>query len=341
MKNNKPYLLSVLMLLLFFNAMAQFDCTDHSKLIPQDSIIICNSTNYRLEIPPQMMPLSYTWKGGASTSFIDITQTDWYRVTASDGTCVVEDSVYVVFNSLIQIPKVSNKLLCVNQPAAALEATGENLKWYNSPITTAGSNAAPIPSTADTGAVNYYVSQTILGCESPRAKIIVEVIDAPKFDLGDDVVIPCGAAGVLLQTVEQKYTTYAWQDGTTRPDFTAMDAGKYVLQAENICGRLIDTVTTVGCNTRCVNFPTAFTPNNDGLNETFKAGAFCPISKFKLMVFNRFGQKVFETLNPTNGWDGRINGKRADQGIYTYYCVYDDFMLKRELLLKGSVTIMK
>ncbi len=339
-----PLLLRYIIFLLSFvviciSANAQLNCA--GRLFSGDSIIICDRSDYRLQLPDMHGTVSYLWEDGQSTSYIDITETNMYKVEASDGICTVKDSVYVIFNSLIQVPAKQDELLCLNTTAPRLTAWGESLKWYSTPVSQDASPTAPVPSTADTGTFYYYVSQTILGCESPRARLVVEVIDKPYFNLGEDIVIPCGAPGVVLQTVEQKYTTYAWQDGSTRPDFTAIEAGKYVLRGENICGSLIDTVTTVTCNTRCVNFPTAFTPNGDGLNDVFKAGAFCPVSSYHLAVFDRFGQKVFETTDPVRGWDGRIYGKKADPGGYTYFCVYYDFMLKRELTLRGQVTLLK
>lgn len=339
-----PVLFKHLLFLLSFTFIciitkAQLNCS--GGLFLSDSIIVCEGTSYRLQLPVIHGSITYTWENGQSTDYIDISDTDMYKVEVSDGVCTVEDSVYVIFNSLIQIPTKRNELLCLNVPAPRLTAWGESLKWYSTATSLDASSTAPIPATADTGTFYYYVSQTILGCESPRARVVVEVIDKPSFDLGEDIIIPCGAPGVVLQTVAQKYTTYAWQDGSTRPDFTATEAGKYVLRGENICGNLVDTVTTVVCDTRCVNFPTAFTPNGDGLNDIFKAGAFCPVPSYHLAVFNRFGQKVFETTNPANGWDGRVNGKRADLGAYTYFCVYYDFMLKRELKLRGQVNILR
>lgn len=338
-----PLIIRQLLFLLAFifiysNANAQLNCSE--RLFP-DSMIVCEGTQYRLQLPVIHGTISYSWENGETTNYIDITETDTYKVVVSDGVCTVEDSVYVIFNSLIQIPAKRNELLCLNVPASRLTAWGESLQWYSTPTSMDGSPTAPVPSTADTGTFYYYVSQTILGCESPRARVVVEVIDKPNFNLGEDIVIPCGAPGVVLQTVAQKYTNYAWQDGSTRPDFTAREAGKYVLRGENICGSLVDTVTTVTCDTRCVNFPTAFTPNGDGLNDVFRAGAFCPVSSYHLAIFNRFGQKVFETTDPTKGWDGKINGKRADHGAYTYFCVYYDFMLKRELTLRGAVSILR
>ncbi len=339
-----PLLLRYILFLLSFvficiAANAQLNCSE--RLFLRDSIIVCDRSDYRLQLPEIQYAVSYLWADGQTGSYIDITETDKYKVTVSDGFCTVKDSVYVIFNSLVQAPATRDELLCLNSAASPLTAWGQSLKWYSTPLSADGSTIAPIPSTSDTGTFYYYVSQTILGCESPRSPVVVEVIDKPSFHLGDDVVIPCGAPGIVLQTVAQKYTTYAWQDGSTRPDFTATEAGKYVLRGENICGLVIDTVTTVACDTRCVHFPTAFTPNGDGINDVFRAATLCPVPSYHLAIFDRFGQKLFETTDPSKGWDGKIFGKRADPGGYTYFCVYYDFILKRELTLRGQVTLLK
>ncbi|MFT3705726.1 MAG: gliding motility-associated C-terminal domain-containing protein [Agriterribacter sp.] len=316
-------------------------CPSSATIIPKDTLIICADTTFKMVLPA-IPGATYAWSTGENTSTIDIHQSNKYWVTVTAPACTpVTDTVTLIFNSLILIPNVQNALLCYNEPAPPMIAGGQNLVWYSTPTSMDGSPNAPIPSTADTGITNYYVSQTILGCESPRAKVVAEVIKKPDFDLGENIVIPCGATGVVLQTVAQKYTTYTWQDGSKDVELLATDAASYILKAENICGTHIDTVTTVLCNTRCLNFPTAFTPNNDGLNETFKPGAFCPITKYTFTVYDRFGKQVFHSTNPKEGWNGKIEGKKADIGTYIYYCVYNDFMLKRDLMLQGSVMLIK
>ncbi|MBB3838791.1 hypothetical protein FHS57_002797 [Runella defluvii] len=62
------------------------------------------------------------------------------------------------------------------QTASPLTATGTSLKWYTVPTGGTSNTTAPTPSTATVGATNYYVSQTVNTCESPRATIVVNVI---------------------------------------------------------------------------------------------------------------------------------------------------------------------
>lgn len=79
-------------------------------------------------------------------------------------------------------------------------------------------------------------------------------------------------------------------------------------------------------NVFCINMlgeifvPNAFTPNNDGLNDIFRPSfAILPL-KYTFIVYSRYGAKIFETNNTSEGWDGRLsNGSRALEGAYIYY----------------------
>ena len=76
----------------------------------------------------------------------------------------------------------------------------------------------------------------------------------------------------------------------------------------------------------CIDFsslvfvPTAFTPNSDGLNDEFKPSfAFSP-KDYVLIIYNRYGFKVFESTNSSIGWDGIIGkGQKAPEGTYVYF----------------------
>ena len=64
--------------------------------------------------------------------------------------------------------------------------------------------------------------------------------------------------------------------------------------------------------------PNAFTPNGDGKNEIFFATAV-GIKDFSLKIFNRWGEVMFETNDPSEGWNGmHPGGKEAVQGVYTW-----------------------
>jgi hypothetical protein len=67
-------------------------------------------------------------------------------------------------------------------------------------------------------------------------------------------------------------------------------------------------------------FPSAFTPNNDGVNDVFHSlnpGGHRDVSVFRIQ--NRWGQTVFQTNNENFGWDGTYNNVAQDIGTYYYY----------------------
>lgn len=63
-------------------------------------------------------------------------------------------------------------------------------------------------------------------------------------------------------------------------------------------------------------FPNAFSPNGDDINDVFKAKDYQSIVEFHAYIFNRWGQKLYDWTNPSEGWDGTYNGKDAKDGVY-------------------------
>jgi gliding motility-associated-like protein len=86
--------------------------------------------------------------------------------------------------------------------------------------------------------------------------------------------------------------------------------------------------------------PSAFTPNNDGLNDLLRPIPV-GIKDFKFFrVFNRWGQLVFATQDPQRGWDGKING--ASQGTGTFVWMAEAIDYKGNLVTrKGVVSIVR
>lgn len=66
-----------------------------------------------------------------------------------------------------------------------------------------------------------------------------------------------------------------------------------------------------------LDFPNAFSPNGDGVNDVYKAKeGYRSIIEFKAIIFNRWGQKLYEWTDPAGGWDGKFNGSDVKQGVY-------------------------
>ncbi|MFC4263344.1 M36 family metallopeptidase [Ferruginibacter yonginensis] len=104
-----------------------------------------------------------------------------YRLVATNtvGSTTSNAGILTV-NAVPNAPTVSTPITyCQGATAVALTATGNSLLWYTTATGGTGSTTAPIPSTSTAGSTTFYVSQTVNGCESPRASIVVTVNAAP------------------------------------------------------------------------------------------------------------------------------------------------------------------
>ncbi|MBK8346967.1 MAG: gliding motility-associated C-terminal domain-containing protein [Saprospiraceae bacterium] len=89
--------------------------------------------------------------------------------------------------------------------------------------------------------------------------------------------------------------------------------------------------------------PTAFTPNNDGLNDDFiPKGIFEGLRNYSFTIWNRWGDKIFDTDNFLEGWNGLRNnsGAVAPPGVYAYVIEYID-PLGDTKTLKGHCTLIR
>jgi gliding motility-associated-like protein len=133
------------------------------------------------------------------------------------------------------------------------------------------------------------------------------------------------------------YASYEWSTGDTTYYITVTEEGAYSLLME----------TTEGClkleNVMMINtflpvlVPNAFTPNGDGLNDTFRPVVdYERVRMFNMVIYNRWGQMIFETSDPVEGWDG----KDAPAGVYSWVISYSDYLGKM-FKMKGGVTLIR
>ena len=85
-------------------------------------------------------------------------------------------------------------------------------------------------------------------------------------------------------------------------------------------------------------FPSAFSPNHDGKNDLFHISNAFLLDHFHLMIYNRWGQKLFDTTDETAGWDGYYNGQLQSAGTYVWYCEYQEAGILKQL--KGTVVLV-
>ena len=97
------------------------------------------------------------------------------------------------------------------------------------------------------------------------------------------------------------------------------------------------------CNVQadCILFPTAFTPNSDGINDAFGALLTgCSFTNYSLAIYNLFGEKVFVSTNPSIKWNGTYNKTLGLEGAYVYVCTYT-LDNNKIILKKGTVLLLR
>ena len=107
------------------------------------------------------------------------------------------------------------------------------------------------------------------------------------------------------------------------------------------CTALASILITVidECEEPYIFFPNAFSPNDDGENDVLYLRSLFADEVF-FMIYNRWGEKVFESNDINSGWDGRHNGEPVCSDVYGYYlrvkCLNGE-----EYIKKGNVTVLK
>jgi gliding motility-associated-like protein len=90
-----------------------------------------------------------------------------------------------------------------------------------------------------------------------------------------------------------------------------------------------------------IYMPTAFSPQqNGGLNDIFKPVGLGHMFRYNFQIFNRWGEKLFETDDPTKGWDGTYQGELVEQGAYLYQ-VSGVNWVNTWVTLRGTVTVLR
>jgi gliding motility-associated-like protein len=146
---------------------------------------------------------------------------------------------------------------------------------------------------------------------------------------------------------------WTWQfgkgEGTSasrNPIYTFRDTGLHeVRQIVTHPSGCTDTLTKLIDVVPLVTYflPNAFTPNFDGINEEFKGvGNLFGMNDFHMGIWNRWGEKVFDTSDPREGWNGKVNntGSIVPDGVYVYYVT---FIGPRNKLFsyKGFATLLR
>jgi len=94
------------------------------------------------------------------------------------------------------------------------------------------------------------------------------------------------------------------------------------------------------CNCK-VFLPNAFSPNDDGINDIFLPQTPCEMGQYELLIANRWGQLMFRTQDPNEGWNGKSRQKMAQAGVYVYWMRYRFSYAAMPELAKGEFVLLR
>ena len=184
----------------------------------------------------------------------------------------------------------------------------------------------------------YYVNVSAGNCRLSDS-IHVQIIQAPVVDLGNDSILCEGE--VLQLRATNEYSNYIWQDNSSDSTLTVTKNGTYRVDVRNVCGVKSDEINVSFENCDCIFIPNSFTPNRDGVNDYFSSTSRCTISDYSLTIYNRWGEKIFESKNPEIYWDGRNKDKDVAGGVYVYELAYKPDNKPDRIKQYGHITLIR
>jgi len=300
-------------------------------------------------------PISYQW---SPNSFITNTTTNnptvnpqddityYLTVTENEFNCANTDSVFIKVLKPISAMASDDLNTCELEPVELMASGGDFYDWQPPTGLNDPSSNSPIATLEES--TNYIVDVSN-ACFSGQVSVFVNVQPAPNVDAGDDVVIDIGDIIQFDATIENNAETIQWLPNvdilsganTANPELQPLQSRDYVLTATSEFGcSLSDTVSVTVNNIFNFWVPNAFSPNEDGNNDAIgiTPKGIKDIQVFR--IYNRWGQKVFETNDLNQKWDGTFKGKPQELGVYVYYVIGITFL--DELFKdKGNITLIR
>lgn len=177
-------------------------------------------------------------------------------------------------------------------------------------------------------------------CGTDRDSIRISVYPVPALDLGIDTT-RCGGFPIVLDAGNPG-SSYLWQPGgETTQILQVSDYGNYGVTVTNQqgCVSYDEILITKECHSYYF-IPTAFSPNGDGVNDAFRP-VVNDVENYSLIIYNRWGEFVFETTDPKAGWNGKYKGEYVQNDIY-YFQIKFRLMQSGEALEKsGRVHLLR
>ncbi len=280
---------------------------------------------------------SYLWHDHSVTQTFVADATGQYWVRVGNNCGFFSDTIVVTANPLPVVDLGGSISVCESD-VVILDAgnPGSDYLWSSGVV---NQTFAP----GESGIYWVKVTNEFNCQKADTATLIINPL--PFVELGVDTFLCSDDKNTIsLNASDIRNHSYLWQDGSREPVYIASDSGTYRVEVSNSCGVAEDVIHIKLEDCECKLFvPNAFTPNGDGTNDFFKPISFCNLTDYNLLIFDRWGEKLFESHDVEVGWDGLYLGNMMNPGVYVYYINYagheNSYIVTKGV--KGSLTLLR
>jgi gliding motility-associated-like protein len=263
---------------------------------------------------------NYLWQNRNNAASFEVSTSGLYFITAVNHCNDNFTDSINIYQSAKAFKLGNDTVLCPDKTLTLNGPDGySNYIWQN------GSHAkkieAPLPGL-------YSLSVTDF-CGFTKADTITLVDPGYSFNLLKDTAI-CNFETLEL-TVSPGAASYYWQPSYNISSISSNKVSvnpqmntQYIIRAELFDGCFaFDSINVIIKNCpESIHVPSAFTPNNDGVNDFFKPLTKGLLTDYKFTIYNRWGEKIFETTRHNEGWSGKFKNSLQPSGNYTWILKY-------------------
>ncbi len=279
---------------------------------------------------------NHVWSTGDSVRTLTITEPGTYWVRSYEDCGWVVDTFIVRHYSIPPFSLGQDTAICDGSPTEIHAPVIPGISW----IWDDGRTDTTITVTASG---SFGITLYNEHCRASD-EIVIQIKDFTQ-DLGPDLTI-CQNSNedlVLKANVPQN-AHVRWSTGSSEPEIEIRDSGTYWVTVSDFLCMARDTVQIYIEQCSCaVNIPTAFTPNGDGRNDLFRViiEPDCPIDNYQMFIYNRWGERVFVSGVPSEGWNGMYKNEPSEPGSYFYEVQFDYGSRKYKYYKKGDLTLIR
>lgn len=289
-------------------------------------------------------PYLYNWNNGQTNATATGLPAGSYTATVTDANgCTNSQTVSVTSNNTLTLSTTSTQTGCKVSNGTATANAGNG----TSPYTYSWSNGQTIATATGLGVGNYSVVLTDAnGCTKTQTVSVTQATGPSANATASPSIISPGANTTLTATGGG---TYLWTPSTalscstcSSPIATPSQNTIYCVLVTDANGCKDSTCITINVEIPCgtLYIPNAFSPNDDGENEILCLMGNNCIKQLLFIIYDRWGEKVFETSDPKICWDGTYKGKPLNTAVFTYYlkAIFTD---GEQINKKGNISLIR